>query len=163
LEFSVFMDAESPKLSDVRFAAMNFLAMREHSVKELREKLGRKYAAWPLLLDSVIKELIEQNLQSDERFTIAFISMRQRQGKGGQLIRLELRERGIDSELITSYLDDTDPEWQVLACDVRRKRFGNEQPKDQRERARQMRFLHARGFSSHHIQQAFKLDGSDYF
>lgn len=155
------MDADSPKISDVRFAAMNFLAMREHSIKELKEKLGRKYAAWPSLIDSVIIELAEQNLQSDERFTMAFVVMRQRQGKGSQLIRFELRERGIDSELVALYVDDTDHQWQALACEVRRKRFGDEQPKHQRERARQMRFLHARGFSSPHIKHAFNADGVD--
>lgn len=157
------MDTDPPKLSDMRFAAMNFLAMREHSAKELKEKLGRKYAAWPSLLDSVVQELIEQNLQSDERFATAFISMRQRQGKGSQLIRLELYERGINSELIASCLDEFDSEWQSLACSVRCKRFGVEHPKDQREKARQMRFLHARGFSGRHIQQAFNLDDTDCF
>lgn len=155
------MDADSPKISDVRFAAMNFLAMREHSIKELKEKLGRKYAAWPSLIDSVIIELAEQNLQSDERFTMAFVVMRQRQGKGSQLIRFELRERGIDSELVAFYVDDTDHQWQALAYEVRRKRFGDEQPKHQRERARQMRFLHARGFSSPHIKHAFNADDVD--
>lgn len=149
------MDVESPKPSDVRFAAMNFLAMREHSAKELRDKLGRKYSDWPSLLDVVVQELAEQNLQSDERFTAAFIAMRQRQGKGSQLIRFELRERGIGAELIASYLDESDFLWQSLANEVRAKRFGVELPVDQRERARQMRFLHARGFASRHIQQAF--------
>jgi regulatory protein len=156
------MEAESPKPSDIRFAAMNFLAMREHSAKELKEKLGRKYSAWPCLLDSVIQALIEQNLQSDERFATAFIAMRQRQGKGSQLIRLELRERGISAELIAACLDESDAQWQSLACDARRKRFGNQVPHDQRERARQMRFLQARGFASRHIQQAFNTVDTDY-
>lgn len=155
------MAVDSPKPSDMRFAAMSFLAMREHSVKELKEKLGRKYAAWPLLLDSVIAELIEQNLQSDERFTMAFVAMRQRQGKGSQLIRFELRDRGIDSELVAIYVDDNDPFWQELVCEVRRKRFGRELPKDQRERAQQMRFLHARGFSGYHIKHAFNTNDAD--
>lgn len=157
------MDADLPRLSDVRFAAMSFLAMREHSIKELKEKLGRKYAAWPSLLDSVINELVEQNLQSDERFTMAFVAMRQRQGKGSQLIRFELRERGIDSKLVAFYVSETDHVWNALASDVRRKRFGDGQPKDQRERARQMRFLHARGFSSSHIKYAFNADGADFY
>ncbi|WP_212589957.1 regulatory protein RecX [Cellvibrio mixtus] len=156
------MEVESPKLSDIRFAAMNFLAMREHSAKELKEKLGRKYSAWPQLLDAVIQALIEQNLQSDERFATAFIAMRQRQGKGSQLIRLELRERGISAELINACVDELDTQWQSLAYDARRKRFGNEMPQDQRERARQMRFLQARGFASRHIQQAFNTVDTDY-
>lgn len=157
------MDAESPKPPEVRFAAMNFLAMREHSVKELKEKLGRKYPAWPSLVATVVQELSAQNLQSDERFATAFIAMRQRQGKGSQLIRLELRERGISAELIASCLDDSDSLWQTLARAARHKRFGAATPTEQHERARQMRFLQARGFAGHHIQQAFSSADDDYF
>jgi regulatory protein len=153
----------SAPLAEIRMAAMNFLAMREHSAKELRQKLERKYAAWPELLDRVLQDLIAQQLQSDERFTAAFIAMRQRQGKGSQLIRMELQERGIDSQLIAAYLDESDACWQALAVAARRKRFGPAQPVDQRDKAKQMRFLHARGFSSRHIQGAFKTDDSEYF
>ncbi len=157
------MDIEPPNLADIRFAAMSFLAMREHSVKELRTKLGRKYSMWPYLLDSVIQELVEQNLQSDERFTSSFIAMRQRQGKGSRLICLELRERGIGAELIAGCLDEADNQWQQLASAVRSKRFGNEIPKDSRERAKQIRFLQTKGFASHHIQQAFNSPDLDSF
>ncbi len=144
-------------------AAMNYLAMREHSVKELKEKLVRKYSAWPELVESVVSQLIAENLQSDERFTSAFISMRQRQGKGSQLIRLELRERGIANDLIGQCLDEADEYWGELARAARVKRFGCASPGDQRERAKQIRFLQARGFASRHIQLALSSDPDDSF
>lgn len=148
------MQQELPKISDIRFSAMNFLALREHSAKELKDKLIRKYEQAELV-DEAVKGLADQNLQSDERFAQAFVSMRQRQGKGSVIIKMELREKGVAAELIAKFVDDADLLWVALARDVRCKKFRGVEPADQRERAKQMRFLHSRGFSGHHIQAAF--------
>lgn len=148
------MQQELPKISEIRFSAMNFLALREHSTKELKDKLSRKYAHAELI-EQALNELTEQNLQSDERFARAFVSMRQRQGKGPVIIKMELREKGVAAELIAHFVDDTDPLWLELARDVRAKKFKGVAVIDQQERAKQMRFLHSRGFSSRHIQGAF--------
>lgn len=152
--------SEQVTLSDVRIAAMNMLAMREHSVGELVEKLGRKFSD-SVLITQAITILMEQNLQSDERFAEAFISMRQRQGKGSVLIRMELRDRGVAIPLINSLIDEADVSWSLLAQEVRSKRF-HQLPIDGREKAKQMRFLHSRGFASRHIQAAFANTPCDY-
>lgn len=157
----VVMKGELPRLADVRVAAMNLLARREHSLVELKEKLDRKFASSPELVESALNTLRDEGLQSDERFAWAFVSMRQRQGKGSQLIRGELRERGIDAALIASCVDESDSLWYDLACDARRKRFGEALPDNPREQARQMRFLHGRGFATRHIQRALRYRG-DY-
>lgn len=154
------MQQELPKISEIRFSAMSFLALREHSAKELKDKLLRKYAQTELV-EEVINGLIERNLQSDERFAQAFVSMRQRQGKGPVVIKMELREKDIAPELIAQFVDDSDPVWLSLARDVRWKKFRGQIPADQRERAKQMRFLHSRGFSSRHIQDAFSTISDD--
>jgi regulatory protein len=44
---------------------------------------------------------------------------------------------------------------------VREKRFGLAQPRDFRERSRQMRFLQQRGFSSEQISSAFQDGDTD--
>ena len=147
------MRSDEVTVADICLSAMNLLAMREHSAKELRDKLSRKYAQCGMV-DTVIAKLIEQGLQSDERFAEAFIGMRQRQGKGSQLIKMELRERGITSSVTDAFIDEADSLWTTLARKVRSKRFGPGFG-DRNERARQMRFLHSRGFSSRHIQAAF--------
>ncbi|HSC67217.1 MAG TPA: regulatory protein RecX [Cellvibrio sp.] len=148
------MSQELPSLSDVRFSAMRFLALREHSAKELKSKLEQKFAS-PDLIEAAITGLIELHLQSDERFAQAFVSMRQRQGKGPLLIKLELREKGISPELIARFVDDSDALWLVLAREAKRKKFHGVAPIDQRGRAKQIRFLQSRGFSSRHIKAAF--------
>ena len=147
-------------MGDIRFSAMNFLALREHSVKELKEKLGRKFSSVELI-DEAISGLIAQNLQSDERFAQAFVAMRQRQGKGSVVIKMELREKGVAPELIARFVDDTDALWYELVRDVWSRKFRGAMPIDSRERAKQMRFLQARGFSSRHIQAVFVSASSD--
>lgn len=154
------MQQELPKISEIRFSAMNFLVLREHSAKELKDKLARKFEQAELV-EEVIKGLIEQNLQSDERFTQAFVSMRQRQGKGSVIIKMELREKGVTAELIAQFVNDADPLWGELVRDVRYKKFRGAVPLDQRERAKQVRFLHSRGFSGCHIQGAFSVISED--
>ncbi len=148
------MQQVSPTLNDIRFNAMNLLALREHSVKELKDKLARKYGDIGLI-EEAVAGLTAQNLQSDERFAQAFIAMRQRQGKGPVIIRIELREKGVASELISNFVDDSDPLWCELIQDVWLKKFRGASPADSRERAKQMRFLQSRGFSGRHIQAAF--------
>ena len=154
------MSQASFSMGDIRFSAMNFLALREHSVKELKEKLGRKFSSVELI-DEVIAGLIEQSLQSDERFAQSFVAMRQRQGKGSVVIKMELREKGIAPELIARFVDDTDALWSELARDVWFRKFRGAMPADSRERAKQMRFLQSRGFSSRHIQTVFVSTSSD--
>ncbi len=148
------MQEVSLTLNDIRFNAMNLLALREHSVKELKDKLERK-CGHTALIDEAIAGLIAQNLQSDERFTQAFVAMRQRQGKGPVIVRMELREKGVANELIASFVDESDSLWFELARDVWLKKFRGISPADSRERAKQMRFLQSRGFSGRHIQAAF--------
>ena len=48
----------------VRLKAMDLLARREHSVKELLRKLSERYEDWELI-STVVSQLIEDNLVSD--------------------------------------------------------------------------------------------------
>ena len=59
--------------------------------------------------------LIEQNYQSDERFSEAFILMRHNQGKGPLKIASELKQRGINKFNLDVF------DWFKLAKEVRNK------------------------------------------
>jgi len=138
----------------IRFAAMNLLAMREHSVKELKEKLTKKFKQ-PVDIDEVVAKLISDGLQSDERFTEAYIKMRQRQGKGAIAIKQELKVRGVTEDIINHYLNEVQ-NWGELALQVYFKKFGCEDSTNINEKAKRIRFLAARGFSADQIQYVFK-------
>jgi regulatory protein len=88
----------------VRKQALNMLARREHSGAELRAKLAAK--GFPSdIIDDALSDLNRSGWQSDERFVEAFIRVRGERGYGPVRIRAELRERGIDDELIAMHLD----------------------------------------------------------
>lgn len=146
---------EPASLAQVRFSAMNLLAMREHSLGELREKLARKNFP-QTLIEQALQSLVEDKLQSDERFAEAFIKMRYRQGKGPARIRQELREKAVAPELIATLVDEFDDAWLSLAREVKAKRFGADSPVDLKSRTKQMRFLQYRGFTSTQIQKLFR-------
>ncbi len=133
--------------------AMNLLARREHSVAELVTKLSTDFEYDDII--SVISKLTAANLQSDERFAENYLRYRSQRGFGYQKIRQELKERGVDAELISNTLAESDIDWFALAAGVRCKRFGEQQPEDYKDRAKQQRFLQYRGFTHEQITESF--------
>jgi regulatory protein len=151
------MNTNEPTPASVRMMAMNSLAMREHSAKELRVKLAKKCDQVDLIA-AVVEKLQLDGLQSDSRYAEAYTNMRLRQGKGAQIIRLELREKGINDELIGECLINAvqDTDWNSLALKAYQKKFGEKPMTDLEEKSRRIRFLTARGFSAANIQYVFK-------
>jgi len=139
----------------VRFAAMNLLAMREHSLKELSTKLTRKFGPHEFIA-SELARLRDEGLQSDSRFAEAFFNMRKNQGKGQMLIAMELKERGVAGDLISDLLALDQDEWNQMALMAKQKKFGPQIAQDIKTKTKQMRFLSARGFNSVSIQYALK-------
>jgi regulatory protein len=142
----------------IRAAAVALLARREHSVRELKQKLARRgYAADAC--DTVIADLERRGLISEARFVESFVSHRSSRGQGPVRIRAELRELGVGEELADPALESIDLDWVELAGSVRRRRFGDSVPRSFAERAKQARFLQYRGFTQEQIRAA--LAGND--
>ena len=85
-------------LIQARHKAMDLLARREHTRKELTTKLATK-GFQDDVIEQTINRLTEEGLQSDERFTEAFVTMRTKKGQGPLRILKELQERGVKSSL----------------------------------------------------------------
>ena len=145
---------QAPTIGAVRFAAMNYLARREHSAFELKQKLLKRFSAVDLV-DSAITELSGQHLQSDQRFAEFFVAARTRRGQGPIRIAAELKQRGVAADIIDAVVDPSNGEWIDVAKAVVDKKFGKEAP-GQVNRAKQSRFLYYRGFTSDHIRAAIE-------
>ena len=141
----------------LRERAMNFLARREHSVHELISKLVKAEFERDDV-ENVIARLTEQDLQSDQRFAENYTRYRSNRGFGGQKIRQELKERGVAVELINDTLNEANIDWFALAITVRCKRFGEQNPDDFKDRAKQQRFLQYRGFTHQQISESFNTE-----
>ncbi len=142
----------APAPKSARRVAMDLLARREHSLAELRAKLGER-AFDAAEIDTALAELAREGLADESRFIGAFVASRIRKGHGPIRIRAELRERGIGDEAIEDGLAGA-RDWNAAARDVRQRRFGAGVPQDFRERARQSRFLEYRGFTAGQVRAA---------
>lgn len=127
---------------------MRILTRREHSQRELQIKLRlRKFDH--LEIDKVLKELKELDLQSDLRFAESYAQMRINKGYGPIRIANELQERGIDDTTISAVISADNEFWLQHAKKVHKKKFSRKAV-NINEKAKQVRFMQYRGFSSEH-------------
>ena len=142
--------SKTPDPGSLRERALRLLARREHSRFELTKKLaqaGFEEADVSVLLD----DFEARNWLSDQRFAESWVADHKARS-GGVKLAHELRQRGINDTIIEAVLashGDTEVE---RAREVWQKKFGA-LPGDLSEKAKQIRFLQARGFSSSVIRQ----------
>jgi len=163
LNADLFREEEVDRFADpkvIRKKAMDYLARREHGFAELLAKMTSAGYDEPIV-STELARLRDEGLQDDQRFVEMFVQSRLGQGKGPVRIRVELGDKGVNSGLIENALNEADADWDALARDIRRRKFGCDLPADFKEKARQMRFLQYRGFEQSHIQAAMRADGAD--
>ena len=146
--------------SRLRSLAFALLAKREYSQANLRAKL-LEYGANPEELDPLLKELAENNYQSDERLAGMVMRSQIRQGRGPQRIKMALQKHHVEHDLIREDLKDVD--WFKEALALKIKKFGSEQTHDPKIKAKQIRFLQYRGFSMDVILKVMKYEGDEDF
>ena len=133
--------------------ALDIISRREHSQKELTDKLAKKYDI-PELINSVIHNLIEKNLLNDLRFSQAYVVARKRKGFGPKKIGYELVSRGVN-ENIASEVIGAEGGWNEAALKAFNKKFKAGIGEDFKEQNKQKVFLQNRGFSFQEIDSVF--------
>ncbi|MCM5705375.1 regulatory protein RecX [Larsenimonas salina] len=158
MAFNAPPSSDTPKTSP-RDAAIMLLARREYSRHELEERLTRKGHALDDIAP-VLDALIDEGLQSDERFAEHFVRGHVLRGNGPLKILSGLRSRGIDKTLAKEALAASEVDWYSAACEALQKRFsgpGDSAP----EKAKRLRFLASRGYESAHAYHAIEVAFSD--
>jgi len=151
---------KKPDLS-LRERALQCLARREYSRAELRAKLLPHAQAeedsdrsQAIDLDALLDDLTVRGWLSDARATSQLVHAK-RSRFGTQRITHELRQRGISDELIDAELPALKESELDSAHQVWQRRFGAV-PQDAKEKAKQMRFLQSRGFSTEVILKVMR-------
>ena len=86
--------------------ALRFLSYRPRSEKEVKDKLKRKKID-QTMIDRVINKLKEQKFINDEEFAKWWIEQRTNfKPRSLRLIKIELRQKGIEQDLIDSLIND---------------------------------------------------------
>ena len=141
----------------LRAYAFALLAKREYSKQELTDKLNL-YALAPEEVGNLIEELEQQHYQSDERVAHLVLSSQIRQGKGPRRIFQALQKKSVDQEYIENELHDID--WIEQAYQLKVKKFGEEVSKDQKNIAKQVRYLQYRGYDMDVIFKAIRREAN---
>lgn len=153
---------KKPEIS-LRARALQYLARREYSRAELRGKLLPHVQAdedfeqvSPANLDALLDDLAARGWLSDERAAAQLVHAK-RSRFGTQRITHELRQKGIAEELISAALPALKESELEAAREVWRKKFGTV-PQDEKEKAKQVRFLQSRGFALDVVFKLLRLD-----
>ncbi|HEX5806824.1 MAG TPA: recombination regulator RecX [Macromonas sp.] len=147
-----------PGQPSLKARALRLLAQREHSRLELERKL-REHESQPGELAAALDTLAAKGFISDER--VADSVLHRRAGKlGNARVKAELQAKGLDEAVVREALASLRSTEQERALEVWRKKFGNA-PADASERARQMRFLAARGFAAEVVRRVVSGSGHD--
>lgn len=140
-----------PQASKLRERALGLLARREHSRAELTRKLEQAgfIAAdiGPLLDGFEAKKWL-----SDQRFAESYVADH-RARAGSVKLAYDLRQRGVSDRIIDSVLSENRDSELDRAREVWQKKFGSP-PADAAEKARHIRFMQSRGFTSEIIRRA---------
>jgi regulatory protein len=139
--------------------ALRLLSQREHSRAELERKLA-KYEEVPGTLAAALDELAAKDFISETRVVQSVLHQRAPR-MGALRVRQELQQKGIAPEAIATAVAGLQESELARARALWLRRFG-EPPVDARARAKQTRFLLARGFNGAVIGKVFRGgDGDD--
>jgi regulatory protein len=144
---------EGPSL---KARAMRFLARREHSREELRRKLAPRVAEGENL-EAVLDELAQRGWLSDARYAEHSIRAKARRYGPIKLAHV-LRAKGVDEETIEAGFRAAGADGASSLESIWKTRF-KALPTDDRERARQARFLQARGFALEAVLRFLRAGG----
>jgi regulatory protein len=167
---------------------MQYLAKREYSAFELRQKLSQlinrqaqiaiqqmpakqmpaeqmptntaeQQAAQLQEIEQIIADFVAKKWLSDERFTEQIVFARQSKF-GSAKIAYELKQKGIAPDLIAQALNQLQDSQLQQALAICRKKF-KQAPSDRVQWAKQARFLQSRGFSLEIIRRVLATDFAD--
>ena len=153
---------------ELRLAAMDLLARREHGSHELLVKLRKRFrnrACSDEDVQDVLGALAEEDLLSDERFALSTVRQLVSRGYGPRRIHEKFCQQGIEGylsgALATAFEAPID--WYAVAASVYQKKYHGDAimgdwDARQRERAKRMRFLQYRGFDAE-VCQGLVVDG----
>ncbi len=135
--------------ANLRVRALRMLARREHSRREMHNRLSSD-GADDAEVQRVLDEFEQKGWLSEQRFVDAVVQTRRRRFGAEKVLR-ELRDKGVSDDGLAAARAALREGELDTARSVWKKKFGNK-PASLAERARQSRFLAGRGFSQEVIR-----------
>ena len=131
---------------DAYQCALRFLGARDHSQREIRQKL-RRQGFGGAAIDAAIEKLMDQSYLDDQVFAANYVNYRMKTSpRSRRLLWQELRRKGIRDDHIEAALKPVDERQMALAC-VHRKRRRWQRFEGQQLRLKMLAHLSSKGFS----------------
>lgn len=146
-------------------SAMFSLDMRDHSEREIRQKLSRKYDENSV--DTAVEKLLDLGLVNDRRYAeLLTRELFERKRYGKNRVRSELYRKGIASEIVNEVLEEyeneNEPDNVQTIVDIIEKKYYNKLI-DEKSRQKVVAALVRLGYSFSDIRQAMREFSSDEF
>jgi regulatory protein len=148
--------AQSDNVVELRARALRLLARREHTRQELESKLS-PHAGSSEDLKGLLSGLKQKNQLSEERFAEERARRLSRK-YGAARIRQDLKAKGVSEELISRFSSSEDE--MQRAKEILERKYRTPAA-TREEKAKRMRFLQSRGFSSEIIFKLLSARGAD--
>ncbi len=134
----------------LRMRSMEWLMNRPHSEREFRDYLRRKKTA-PELINQLVEYFYNKHLLDELRYATWLISVRTSKQRSRRALIAELRSKGVDSQLITSALEDApiDDTNQLTAIIAKKRKLARYQ-----DDLKLIQYLAGKGFSYDDIKSA---------
>ncbi|HEY2420654.1 MAG TPA: recombination regulator RecX [Neobacillus sp.] len=159
MELDEFLIMEIHYHDDIRKAynlAVQYLAKRMRSEKEIKDYLSKKEMEEPVIIE-VVHKLIDQKYINDEEYALAYVRTQMNTtDKGPDIIRLELKDRGIEERIRILSLAEYPIEVQIEKATKLAGKFFEKNSRDSLRVLKQKleSMLLRKGYSYEHIQIA---------
>lgn len=129
--------------------AIQKLARRQHSEFEIRKYLQQKEASEELI-SQIVEKLLSKNYLNDQSFAQMWVrNGRELKNRSSRMLRLELRQKGIDSAVIDQVLEESEDDEMIALKQLieKKKRLSRYQ-----DRQKFIQYLVGKGFSYSKVQ-----------
>lgn len=130
------------------------LAKKDYSSGSL-SRLLKKLTEKEEYVDRVIRRLSDNYYLNDTQLITNLIDKHTRKLHGPTRIKQEIRQKGFPQELIDQKIEESGIDWYSMAKEASIKKFFDTPPSEQKEKAKQIRYLQYKGFSMDMIFESF--------
>ncbi len=157
------LEIDKPRLTDlkkisdegkIRMKALSWVLLRQHSTKELRDYLRRKKVDSELG-EVIISDFLKRSYIDDYSFAKHWVEGRRSSRSSSQRkLQLELRQKGINAEIIKQVLEDGSVSDAAALVELIAKK--GQLPRYRDDPQKFMRYLAGKGFSYDDIKSALE-------
>ena len=140
----------------VRARALEWVLLRPHSQKELKQYLQKKQIQQELV-DSICNEFVSKKYIDDKAFAYWWADNRSRKLKSDRLIKLELIQKGVDAQIVKQVIDDDNSQNNRLKELIKQKK---RQTRYQ-DQLKLKQYLLGKGYTYSDIADALAEDSTD--